>query len=228
MRSSPSARLAAALLYGAASLAAIAPAAIPLTAAAGDTLAPGEREALVEMAGQALPNLVIHDEARDRYETGFETGDGQPVTLADFAGDVVVMNIWATWCPPCVHEMPSLDRLAATMAGSDVQVITVSVDRTGVGRVERFFADTGNEAHPRIEALEIYIDKPNRLPREAAVIGLPVTMILDRQGREIARLTGDAEWDAPAVVAMLRHIAQLTESGIKDASAADPRVARGG
>ncbi|MEO0763233.1 MAG: TlpA disulfide reductase family protein, partial [Pseudomonadota bacterium] len=161
-------------------------------------------------------------------ETGFETGDGQPVTLADFAGDVVVMNIWATWCPPCVHEMPSLDRLAATMAGSDVQVITVSVDRTGVGRVERFFADTGNEAHPRIEALEIYIDKPNRLPREAAVIGLPVTMILDRQGREIARLTGDAEWDAPAVVAMLRHIAQLTESGIKDASAADPRVARGG
>ena len=160
-----------------------------------------------EAIDPAFDAMVVHEAPKERIETPFEDAGGRTMTLADFEGEVVVLNVWATWCPPCRKEMPSLDRLAETVAGEDIRVVALSVDRSGVPKVEDFFEEIG------VETLEIYVDTANALPREALVRGLPVTMILDRQGREVARLTGDAEWDAPAVVEMLRGMAARTAGG---------------
>ncbi|MEM6973616.1 MAG: TlpA disulfide reductase family protein [Pseudomonadota bacterium] len=218
-----------AFVYSAALAAAIgAGAAMGLAGLAGTAVAgspPAEgvsaeaRAGLAAAASEALPNLVVHEAARGPWTTPFKDGSGAKLTMAAFEGEIVVLNLWATWCPPCVHEMPSLDRLSAALEGSGARVVTLSTDRGGADRVRDFFADTGNEDYPKINHLEIHVDKTNKFPREAAVIGLPVTMILDREGREIARLTGDAEWDAPAIVKMIKALAEATAGPLKDAAA---------
>lgn len=186
----------AAILYGAAAL------------TANPTLAAGleatDRAVLKEMRAGDMQKLVIHDVPRDRLTEGFKDAEGGDVTLARFAGKVVVLNFWATWCPPCRAEMPALDRLAATVKGDGIEVVALSTDRGGVAPVRRFFDEIG------VRNLAIFNDASNRMAREAALIGLPVTLILDRQGREVARLTGDAAWDDEAAVGILRRIAAAT------------------
>jgi thiol-disulfide isomerase/thioredoxin len=199
----------AALVYGALALGAIA------APAAAGPLAPGEIAEIREMAGEALEKLVVHDEPRGPWEATFEGPDGEETSLAAFRGEMVVLNVWATWCPPCRKEMPSLDALAAETAGSDIRVVALSTDRGGAEPVRRFYEEEG------IENLAVYVDAANRLPREAALLGLPVTMILDREGRELARLTGDAEWDDPEVVRLLRRMAELADDPVKEADAGE-------
>ncbi|MEM6677486.1 MAG: TlpA disulfide reductase family protein [Pseudomonadota bacterium] len=192
-------RLGAALLYGAAALAAIG------TPVAQAEMTTADRAAFTELAKTAIPNIVVYPELRERPGGDFTDADGQTMTLADFEGRVVVLNVWATWCPPCRKEMPSIDRLAAALAGEDAVVVALSTDRGGKKPVEKFFREVG------IETLAIYNDKGGDVPRSAAVIGLPATLLLDREGREVARLTGDAEWDTPEVVAMVRHLIAATD-----------------
>lgn len=151
-----------------------------------------------------MTKLVVHDAPRDRVDRAFKDKDGTEHTLAEYTGRIVVLNFWATWCPPCRAEMPSIDRLAADVAGQDIAVVALSTDRFGIERVGRFFEEIG------IRTLTLYQDKGGRLAREAAVIGLPVTLILDRQGREIARLQGEAEWDGPAARAILTRLVEMT------------------
>ncbi|MEM6420972.1 MAG: TlpA disulfide reductase family protein [Pseudomonadota bacterium] len=225
MRLRPLTRPVAAFLYGAAVLAAIPAATMPSQALAGEaaaaeTLSAGAVEEIREMASSALPKMVVHDTPRGPYTTPFEDGEGNPVALTRFEGKVVVLNFWATWCPPCRAEMPTLDNLSKKMKGSDVEVVALSTDRGGAPKVEGFYASTGNPDHPVIRHLDIYVDYKNKMPREAALLGLPVTVILDRQGREIARLSGDAHWDGHAVVSLLRRIAELTEGTVRDAAVA--------
>lgn len=190
-------------LYGAAASGAIALGALALGGLAAGPLAVAApaAETLREAATGALDKLVVHDEARGPYEAAFEDGEGGAVALDDFRGEVVVLNLWATWCPPCREEMPALDALATETAGSDIRVVALSTDRGGAETVRAFYEEEG------IERLAVYVDPRNRVPREMAVMGLPVTLILDREGRELARLTGAADWDAPEVVAMLRAVA---------------------
>ncbi|MDT8343093.1 MAG: TlpA disulfide reductase family protein [Thermohalobaculum sp.] len=186
----------AAILYGAVALTAN-----PSRAAGIDAAG---RTALEQMRGATMQRLIFHDEPRPRIAEGFEDGEGKALTLADFAGKVVVMNFWATWCPPCRAEMPSLDRLAAAVKGDGIEVLAVSTDRGGAPKVRSFFGDIG------VAHLGVYSDASSRMARAAMVLGLPVTLILDRQGREIARLTGDAQWDSPESLAILRQIASFT------------------
>ncbi len=119
---------------------------------------------------------------------------------------MVLLNIWATWCPPCRAEMPSLDRLAGEMEGPDFALIALSTDRGGVERVAQFYDDY------LIDNLDIMHDRSGNFARQAGVLGLPVTLILDRQGREIARLLGDADWASPEARAILRRIIEMTGS----------------
>lgn len=188
---------AGALVYGAAALTANA---------AG---APAAPPAVILAASPALEKLVVHAEPKPAPEAAFEDAEGGSVSLADFRGRVVLLNLWATWCPPCRKEMPSIDRLAGQVAGEDIAVIALSTDRGGVDKVRPFFDEIG------VKHLAIYVDRANRVPREAAVMGLPVTLIIDGNGMEVARLTGDAEWDDPAVVELLRGIAERT-AGVKE------------
>ncbi len=184
----------AALLYGAMALAANA--ALALT--------PAERDALKALGTGEMASLVVHDAPRPAPETVFRDGSGGEVTLADYAGKVVVVNVWATWCPPCRAEMPALDALAGAMEGPDFELIALSTDRGGAPRVEDFFAEIG------VRNLEVMLDPKSRFMRAAGIMGLPVTLILDREGREIARMIGDADWDSPEARDLIRRVIEMT------------------
>lgn len=224
MRPRHASRPLAALLYGAALIVAIpgALAGLSPTAVAEEAQPVLEQRALAEireLASEALPKLVVHEEPRGPYKTPFKDGNGETASLTRFAGKVVVLNMWATWCPPCRAEMPTLDNLQAALEGTDAEVVALSTDRGGAPKVVDFFADTGNPDHRVIEHLDIYVDKTNKIAREMALLGLPVTLILDREGREIARLSGDAHWDTPEVVALVKRVVAMTEATVRDAQA---------
>jgi thiol-disulfide isomerase/thioredoxin len=131
-------------------------------------------------------------------EVGFQGKAGTPLTLADFRGKVVLLNIWATWCAPCREEMPALDRLQQALGGSDFEVVALSIDRDGMAVVRGFYDEIG------IRALAPYVDPSMRAGTTLRIVGVPTTLLLDRQGRERWRKTGPAQWDAPEVVEALR------------------------
>lgn len=199
MKRSPFGLAFAAILYGAIGLTANVVAAAELSAA--------DRTTLEELRRGDMAKLIVHAEPRDRIGETFRDLYGNAVTLADYSGKVVLLNIWATWCPPCRAEMPSLDRLAGKMEGKDFAVIPLSTDRGGVERVAQFFDDI------QIENLEVMHDRSGKVSRQAGVLGLPVTLILDRDGREIARILGDADWDSPDAQAILRRVIEMTRTG---------------
>jgi thiol-disulfide isomerase/thioredoxin len=128
----------------------------------------------------------------------FTSGDGKPLTLADFKGRVVLLNLWATWCGPCVEEMPALDRLQERLGGPDFAVVALSVDRQGRSLVEPFMEKLG------LKHLAMYLDTTSALMRALKVRGLPTTVLLDRDGREVGRLEGAAAWDSPEAEALIR------------------------
>ncbi|MDT8857255.1 TlpA disulfide reductase family protein [Paracoccaceae bacterium Fryx2] len=143
-----------------------------------------------------MRKLSFHAEARALPEGGLVGLDDKPRDLAEFHGKWVVLNFWATWCPPCRKEMPGLDRLAADM-GDRLVVVTVATGRNAVPAIEKFMAEAG------VTHVEKLRDPKTTLARGMGVLGLPVTVILDPQGREVGRLVGDAEWDSAAARAVL-------------------------
>ena len=111
------------------------------------------------------------------------------VNLDRFRGKVVVLNLWATWCTPCVAEMPMLDRLQQQLKDVDVVVVALSLDRGGPNVVKAFYEEHG------IEHLGVYVDPSMRAQSDFKVIGLPTTILIDREGRDRGRIVGPAEWD---------------------------------
>lgn len=130
----------------------------------------------------------------------FATAPAAPVTttftdeaqnaksFADYKGKYVLVNFWATWCAPCRHEMPSLNKLQTELGGDTFEVVTIATGHNPLPAIKTFF----NKAE--ITDLPILLDPKQDLARQMSVFGLPATIILDPQGREIARLRGDAEW----------------------------------
>lgn len=148
-----------------------------------ESLREGDMRKLVFSEPKALPDAVLLD------------ASGAPVALSDWAGKWVVLNFWATWCAPCRHEMPSLDRLQAAMP--DIAVVPVATGRNSVAGIRKFYAEAG------VTNLPVLLDDKSALARGMGVMGLPVTVILNPQGQEVARLIGDAEWDSPSAQAVL-------------------------
>jgi thiol-disulfide isomerase/thioredoxin len=143
--------------------------------------------------------LSVFDKPRDLPEIRFADDQRHDLTLADFRGRVVLLNVWATWCVPCRKEMPALDRLQARLGGKDFLVIPLSIDREGVAAVKRFYQELG------LEKLGIYVDPSSKGSRALAIPGVPTTLLIDRQGREVARKMGAAEWDGPEMVALVER-----------------------
>ena len=125
--------------------------------------------------------------------------NGRRMSLADFRGRRVLLNIWATWCGPCREEMPTLERLQVRLGGPDFQVVALSIDREGVDVVRDFYAELD------LQALRIYVDTSTMAPINLNVLGVPTTLLLDGKGREIGRYTGPTEWDSEAVVSAIRE-----------------------
>jgi len=129
----------------------------------------------------------------------FKTAAGKRLTLGDFRGRVVLLNIWATWCGPCRSEMPSLDRLQAQHRHDGLAVLTVSVDSDGSLAVRRFFEQSG------IRNLTPYLDADNATARAFGAHAIPTTLLIGRDGKVIGSIVGAMEWDSPDAVALIRH-----------------------
>lgn len=149
-------------------------------------------------------NFVLHGRPRALPEVRFTDGEGRPRSLADFHGRVVLLNLWATWCPPCRHEMPSLDRLQAMLGGANFEVVALSTDRAGIGLVRRFYDGIG------VRDLATYVDPSGMAVRALGAVGLPTTLLLDGDGREVGRVSGPAVWDSPEMVTFLREHTRLS------------------
>lgn len=135
-----------------------------------------------------------HPKPRELPELSFVDSEGRLANLEAFRGRVVLLNVWATWCGPCREEMPALDRLQARLGGSQFQVVALSIDREGLAVVKAFYEELG------LESLAIYIDATNRAATDLGILGIPGTLLIDRDGKEIGRVLGPAEWDSPQVV----------------------------
>jgi thiol-disulfide isomerase/thioredoxin len=153
----------------------------------------------IAAAQEPSKKFIIHEVSKPIAAIQFDDADGQSRSLASFHGKVVLLNIWATWCVPCRKEMPMLDRLQAALGGADFEVVALSIDRR-MDTVRKFFTEV------RIQKLAMFLDSSGKVPRELAAVGLPTTLLLDRQGREIGRLIGPAEWDSPEIVEFIRCV----------------------
>lgn len=159
---------------------------------AGDAACAGAAalaQRLAPLAHGEVAAFAVADQPVRLPDLAFRDAGGAERHLADWRGRTVLLNLWATWCVPCRKEMPALDRLQREMGSDTFQVVAVSVDRTGLPGAKKFLADTG------AETLALYADPTARMGVALRAAGLPATLLLDRQGREIGRLLGPAEWD---------------------------------
>lgn len=145
----------------------------------------------------ALGKYQPAKEGKQIPAAAFIDASGNEKPLADLRGQGLIVNFWATWCAPCVKEMPALDRLAAAAGQRGLRVLALSADREGASVVGEFY-DVNKIGH-----LPVAIDKMSRVARAIGVDGLPTTVLYDSEGREIGRVIGVAEWDTPAAVDFL-------------------------
>jgi thiol-disulfide isomerase/thioredoxin len=150
--------------------------------------------------GATAKNLQVLflDRPAELPDLAFVDGDERPVSLADFRGRPVLLNIWATWCVPCRNEMPSLDRLQAKFEPSQFLVLALSIDR-GIPAVKNFYQEL------KLKSLGIFVDRSGDSLHLLRAPGVPTTLFIDREGREIGRKIGAAEWDSSASIALLRE-----------------------
>lgn len=153
---------------------------------------------LADLATGEVQNFIAVPSPQPVPELALVGPDGEAASLEDFRGRVVLLNFWATWCAPCIHEMPALDRLQAALGGDEFTVLVASVDRGGLDVAAPFLEELG------IEHLQTHIDPAMAGFRALGGKVMPTTLLLDAQGRELGRLEGPAEWDAPEAQALIR------------------------
>ena len=153
-----------------------------------------DRDEILAARHGDLRKLAVHEDPRPVPDTAFETSNGTVMTLQEFRGKAVVLNFWATWCAPCRKEMPSLDRLQAHFGKETLEVVAVAVGFNAPQAVDKFLEEA------EIRHLSVFHDPKQALARTVGVLGLPVTVLIDQEGNEIARLTGDADWNSDSAI----------------------------
>ena len=138
-----------------------------------------------------------------KLDIQFTAADGTQHPLSEYAGKAVVLNLWATWCVPCVREMPALDDLAQAVAANGIVVLPVSSDRGGAAVVQRFYADHA------IKHLPVLLDPMGAMAHALNVRGIPTTLLIDRQGQEVGWLEGSADWSSPDAITVVRKVAEV-------------------
>ena len=166
-------------------------------------ISPELRSQLLEMREGNMRKLKVQTEPQAAVLTTFTNPAGETLSLADSNGKIRVLNFWATWCFPCREEMPTLDALQKQLGGTDFEVLTVATGFNNLEGIERFLAQA------EVTALPILLDPDSSLGAEFGAIGLPLTVILNREGQEIARLTGGAEWDSESALNILNKLLSL-------------------
>lgn len=177
----------------------IAIAAAIYTALVGSAIAL-DVSALTEMREGDMRKLRFHTEAKEVPDVPITLADGSQGNLDIYKGKIVVLNFWATWCAPCRKEMPELSALQADLGGEDFDVVTLATGRNEPNDIARFLMET------EITNLPMHRDPKQKLARALGVFGLPVTLILDRDGNEIARMQGEANWHSDNAVDIIKAI----------------------
>ena len=149
-------------------------------------------------AEEGVANFKVWETPRTVADLSFINADSEKLSLSAYRGKVVLLNVWATWCPPCRNEMPALDRLEKVLGSPRFVVIALSTDTNGLADVKSFYETLG------LKSLGIFLDEDGAAMRELRIIGLPTTILIDQQGFEIARKIGPAIWDSGAVVEFLQ------------------------
>ncbi|MCY4206982.1 MAG: TlpA disulfide reductase family protein [Roseovarius sp.] len=144
-----------------------------------------------------MKKLVVHSTPLKTPETGFISENGDVASLPDYRGKVVLVNFWATWCAPCRKEMPEISKLQSILKSGDFEVLTIAVGRNTLPAMQRFLKQIN------VDNLPLHTDPRMQLSRAIGVFGLPVTVILDRSGREVARLQGDADWSSESAIGII-------------------------
>ena len=159
------------------------------------------RSEFISIAGESAPRFSMQAEPRRLPNLMFADGDGRAMSLEQLRGKVVLLNIWATWCTPCRKEMPSLDRLQRQLGSREFEVVALSIDKgaSGVALVKAFYKSVG------VTSLRIYHDPEGAVGFDLGVIGVPATLLIDKEGRELGRVNGAAAWDSRESIALLER-----------------------
>ena len=143
------------------------------------------------LATGAMTTFVFKPQPEPLPDIRFVNGSGADMTLANFRGRVVLLNLWATWCAPCREEMPGLDKLQAALGSDKFEVVPLAIDKGGIEAARKFLAGI------KAEKLGVYADPTAKEGLTLKVIGMPTSILIDKEGREIGRLIGPANWDSP-------------------------------
>jgi len=152
-----------------------------------------------ELLTGTLAKFQLAKEPKLLPELAFNDADDKPLTLADYKGKIVLLNFWATWCGPCVKEMPSLDRLQAEMGKDKFVVLPLSLDGPSRPKVAPFYEDK------KLSHLGVYFDKGRKAMQALGVSILPTSILVDAEGRELGRLEGEADWEKPEALALVKR-----------------------
>jgi len=146
--------------------------------------------------GSAAPGFAVHDL------------DGNPVSLAELHGEVVLLNIWATWCPPCREEMPSMQRLHEMLGPEGLRVVAVSIDSRsgGIDAAGRPGGDVQAFAESMQLTFDIWHDPPGAIQRTYRTTGVPESFVIDRNGTIVKKVIGPTDWDSDANVELIRRL----------------------
>ena len=156
-------------------------------------------EAIQPLATGDVAAMASAGEAVALHELAFNGPDGAPMTVGDLSGKTLLINLWATWCPPCREEMPALNELQATLGGDAFEVVAINLDTGDDTKPKRFLDEIG------VSDLGFYRDSSmgvfNELKAEGLAFGLPVTLLVDNQGCLLASMNGPAHWSGDDAIA---------------------------
>ncbi|MCL3881656.1 TlpA disulfide reductase family protein [Marivita sp. GX14005] len=147
-----------------------------------------------------MKKLTFHAAPQAAGSSEFMTFEGDALTLAEYEGKWVLLNFWATWCAPCRKEIPMLSELQREFGGERFEVVTIASGRNPPPAMQSFFEEIG------VDNLPLHRDPKSALAREMGVLGLPITVILNPEGQEVARMRGDADWASDNARAVLATI----------------------
>jgi thiol-disulfide isomerase/thioredoxin len=152
------------------------------------------------LATGPLAGFIIHPQRKDIAAFSFANDKGETIDLSKWKGRVVLLNLWATWCAPCRKEMPDLAKLQTALGGADFEVVALSLDRKGLAASQAFLRETG------VANLAAYVEPEGKPLAALQALGLPATILIDRNGREAGRILGPVEWASPEAQAMVKAL----------------------
>ena len=145
-----------------------------------------------------LKNLVIHKDPLKLEKINFQNINNETINLKSFENSLVIINFWATWCAPCIEEMPSLDRLQKNPAFHNLEVIPINIGRDSIEKSNNFYKKL------KIKNLKIYFDKDVELANKFLLRGLPTTVFINKKGEEFARVIGFVDFDNKKIIKWLQ------------------------